>query len=152
MVPHSLTDSAPKQYNLRVVESLIAARLLLHAWGLSDSRPAGRIWLKEVLFLRYGQEVPSYETLLSQVEEILGSDGKGDRGWTREEMIDKSGLSSTEFTRLYLDFLQGKSPARAVADMQSGPTASISCDERVTSWANQKGSSSFVNYRETTHP
>ena len=158
---HALTDTAPEQYNLRVVESLCAARLLLHAWGLSNppkvsasltngnnadtpehrlrSGPEkGRLWLKEVLevWIPDCPDEEVYERALSQLDEVLGVDGRGEKGWTREEMIEASGMSASDFTATYLEFLESEPrialPFVASADPQSEQTASTSSYERDT--------------------
>lgn len=116
LAPHALADSAPERYNLRVVEVLVASRLLLHAWGIDAPRMTkageeGRIWLKEALDLwaQSGSEVEVYERALKALPAVLGKDGRGERGWTREEMIEASGMSEEAFTKTYLDFV----PTRA---------------------------------------
>lgn len=119
LAPHDLTDTAPEQYNLRVVESLVAARLLLHAWGLSDHPrvkgkvgEGGRVWLREVLEMWAPGESPVgvYEKALKDLERILGKGGRAQKGWTTEEMIAESGMSKDEFTETYLHhFLEGES-------------------------------------------
>jgi hypothetical protein len=119
LAPHDLTDTAPEQYNLRVVESLVAARLLLHAWGLSDHPrvkgkvgEGGRVWLREVLEMWAPGESPVavYEKALKDLESILGKGGRAQKGWTTEEMIAESGMSKDEFTETYLHhFLEGES-------------------------------------------
>jgi len=117
---HELANSAPEQYNLRVVESLCAARLLLHAWGMDDhphitgkSGAAGRLWLKEALahWSQGGDEVMVHEKAISCLKDTLGQDGRDVRGWTREEMIEASGMGEQDFTHTYLDFLESESPA-----------------------------------------
>ncbi|WVF71975.1 hypothetical protein IAT40_006785 [Kwoniella sp. CBS 6097] len=139
LAPHSLTDSAPEHYNLRVVEVLCAARILAHAWGLSDSGTIGknRIWLREVLEeaatkwsspksegeqpngivnghvngigggvtagkSEGGVSVEVMERALSEIKGILGREG----GWSKEDMVDASGLTKEEFEETYLHFLE----------------------------------------------
>ncbi|ORY28308.1 putative galactokinase [Naematelia encephala] len=118
LAPHALTNSAPEHYNLRVVETLCAARLLLHAWGL-DEHPRvrgkigseARIWLREVLDLWVGEvnadnDIEVYTKALEDVQKYLAAGDKGERGWTREEMIQASGMSVEDFTLTYLDFIE----------------------------------------------
>ncbi|RSH93929.1 galactokinase [Saitozyma podzolica] len=99
LAPHDLTDTAPEQYNLRVVESLVAARLLLHAWGLSDHP---RVKGKVEMWAPGESPVAVYEKALKDLESVLGKGGRAQKGWTTEEMIAESGMSKDEFTETYL--------------------------------------------------
>lgn len=118
LAPHSLADSAPERYNLRVVEVLVASRLLLHAWGVDDARlkasgEDGRIWLKEALDLWQKKEGISndelFEKALAALPDVLGKNGRDIEGWTKEEMIEASGMTAEAFTETYLNFI----PVRA---------------------------------------
>ncbi|KAL1411058.1 galactokinase [Vanrija albida] len=118
LAPHSLADSAPERYNLRVVEVLVASRLLLHAWGIDDKRikasgEDGRIWLKEALDLWQKKEGVSdhelFEKALAALPDVLGKNGRDIEGWTKDEMIAASGMSPEAFTETYLNFI----PVRA---------------------------------------
>ncbi|ORX33774.1 ribosomal protein S5 domain 2-type protein [Kockovaella imperatae] len=114
---HALTTGAPEQYNLRVVECIIATRLLCHAWGL-DQTPRlkgkvgdeGRIWLREALDLWEGgkglSEVELYEKALGEVDRVLGNGYKGTQGWTREDMLAASGMEEAAFRETFLEFLE----------------------------------------------
>ncbi|KAK8869627.1 galactokinase [Kwoniella newhampshirensis] len=108
LAPHSLTDSAPEEYNLRVVEMLCATRILLEAWGLDSKVGKQRKWLREVLELWDGEEEDEgklLEKALGEIDGILGGERK-ERGWTREEMSEKSGMSKEDFEEMYLHFLE----------------------------------------------
>lgn len=114
LAPHALTDSAPERYNLRVVEVLCASRLLLRAWGIDcegRSGEEGRIWLREAFDLL--NKEASVEDLcrraLADLPAVLGKDGRDKTGWTREEMIEASGMTAEAFTETYLEFI----PVRA---------------------------------------
>ncbi|BEI81718.1 hypothetical protein CcaverHIS002_0208780 [Cutaneotrichosporon cavernicola] len=113
LAPHSLADSAPERYNLRVVEVLCASRLLLHAWGIDPppSRQVGedrRIWLKETLDM-LGKKA-SYPELYQQALDALPSVlGAHPEGWTQEQMVAVSGMRPGCFQKTYLDFV----PVRA---------------------------------------
>ncbi|KAL7422023.1 galactokinase [Cryptotrichosporon argae] len=50
-----------------------------------------------------------YEKALADLPCVLGRDGRDGRGWTRDEMIEASGMSADAFTRACLDF----APVRA---------------------------------------
>jgi galactokinase len=113
LAPHSLADSAPERYNLRVVEVLCASRLLLHAWGVDSPRctqpgEAGRIWLKEAIDMlgRKGTDAELYQHALEALPSVLGAHPEG---WTREEMVAASGMSASAFEETYLNFV----PVRA---------------------------------------
>lgn len=112
LAPHSLTDSAPEEYNLRVIEILIATRLILHHWKLESQFYGNpRPWLREVLGAWVGEkghmgwekEGEVTEKALGDIEWI-----KRDGGWTREEMIKYSGMDEEEFKKSYLDFLESR--------------------------------------------
>lgn len=45
---------------------------------------------------------------LREIGDILGADGKMEKGWTREEMIEASGMSKEDFTSTFLDFLESR--------------------------------------------
>lgn len=109
LAPHALCDSAPKRYNLRVVEVLCASRLLLHAWGIDCSEKSGedgRIWLREALDLldKKSSEEELYKRALADLPSVLGKEG----GWTREEMVAASGMSAEDFEKTYLQFIPVK--------------------------------------------
>ena len=120
MAPHALGDSAERQYNLRVVETCLAARLLAHAWGLSENpvvkvESKARVRLMEVLALHAEQEskvgrgTRGVEELLADVTRILGKEGRGEEGWTKNEMARESGMSAEDFDRVYFQtFLKGE--------------------------------------------
>ena len=118
LAPHELTSSAPEEYNLRVIEVLCATRLLVHAWGLDKSpRLAGktgedgRMWLREALEM-WSEEKDQhalYESGLKEVDRVFGANGRGETGWTREEMIQASGMSKEDFTSTFLEFLESES-------------------------------------------
>lgn len=115
LAPHSLTDSAPERYNLRVVEVLCASRLLLKAWDMTAPRTtqageAGRIWLKETIDMlgKKGTASELYQHALDALPSALGGE-HAKEGWTREEMIAASGMTAEQFTETYLDFV----PVRA---------------------------------------
>lgn len=111
LAPHGLVDDAPERYNLRVVEVLCASRLLLHAWGVDDPRAVageeGRVWLREAVDLREKQssEKEMYERALSDLDTVLGADGRASKGWSRDEMVSASGMSQPDFEKTYLDFI-----------------------------------------------
>lgn len=117
--PHALAESAPERYNLRVFENLCAVRLLLHAWHVDgkevphSKEEAERTWMKEAaIFLGEKTQLSEEETyhrLLRDIDNVLGADGKAESGWTREEIIDGSGLSAEAFDEIFCRNLNGGS-------------------------------------------
>ncbi|KIR39238.1 galactokinase [Cryptococcus deuterogattii Ram5] len=110
LAPHSLTESAPEEYNLRVIEILIATRLILHHWKLeSQFSDNPRPWLREVLGAWVGEKGHmGWEKEREVMEKALGDIEwmKMDGGWSREEMVKYSGMDGEEFEKSYLDFLE----------------------------------------------
>lgn len=110
LAPHSLTESAPEEYNLRVIEVLIATRLILHHWKLeSQFSDNPRPWLREVLGAWVGEKGHmGWEKEGEVIEKALGDIEwmKRDGGWSREEMVKYSGMDEEVFKKSYLDFLE----------------------------------------------
>ena len=119
-VVHSRT-----RYNLRVVETLVAARILARHLGLPIDKEQ-KITLREVLGLWAKSEkggnllvdddVEALKTALEKIGDHLeclklhpgdGSDGS-EVGVTMEEMIDLSGLDPATFHKVYLSWVDGK--------------------------------------------
>ncbi|KDQ52726.1 hypothetical protein JAAARDRAFT_40017 [Jaapia argillacea MUCL 33604] len=114
-VVHSKT-----RYNLRVVETLVSARILALRLGISVGKNE-KVTLREVLGrwlgakeVKGGQEEVDVEKLRDGLERIgeevekLRPEGKGDEeelGVTLGEMIQMSGLSEEEFNELYLSWV-----------------------------------------------
>lgn len=112
--------TAKHRYNLRVVETLVGARILARHLNI----PVGdreRITFREVLgkFIgeQAGQELDitvfmqSLSTMMLHAETLrpAGYQGPdGESGVTLEEMIEKSGLSKKHFHDLYLSQAEGK--------------------------------------------
>jgi len=114
--------SAKTQYNLRVVETLVGARILACRLGVKVGR-AEKVTFREVLGRwLYGDEKESGEEievgkLKDGLERILvEAEGlrppperavHGQLGVTLEEMITLSGLPGPEFHQLYLSWVEG---------------------------------------------
>lgn len=118
--PHALSESAPERYNLRVFENLCAVRLLLRYWNFdqdlaSPTTPAetGRVWLREALNLLSSKlglsEEEAYHKVLGDIETVLGSEGRDEKGWAREEIIAASGMSEDQFANTFTKALTGES-------------------------------------------
>lgn len=111
---------AKVQYNLRVVETLVAARVLAKGLGVKVS-PKEKITLREVLdrWLHIDSQrsaakpeddvdqlQAALQKIVPQVETILGA-GNGKNGLTHEEMVEASGLGEAEFRDVYLSWVDG---------------------------------------------
>ena len=146
--------SAKTQYNLRVVETLVGARVLanhlrvkigreekvtfrevLGRWILGDEKELGKEI--EVDKLKEGLEM-----ILAEIECLKPPSEKvadGQLGVTMEEMVSMSGLAESEFRQLYLSWVEGACSSclinfySGLLDRQSMPLISISTIERNTS-------------------
>jgi galactokinase len=111
--------SAKRGYNLRVVETLVAARILANSLGfkLGDK---DRITLREVAGKLAGERdeedigPESLEQTLVVLErklEVLKPNNSldGELGLTMTEMIEKSGLSRNIFQEVYLSWVESES-------------------------------------------
>ena len=110
------------QYNLRVVETLAAARILARHLEI-DVHPRERITLREVVG-RFGGEPKEgwpgdSDQLRVALEKIIEHVGKlrpasaqadGQEGVTLETMIEWSGLSDQDFKEVYLSWVDGTCP------------------------------------------
>lgn len=112
-VVHSRT-----RYNLRVVETLVAARVLAKKLGVTVGE-GEKVTLRQVLgrwigvkdedeidvnILKEGLEKIQNELSCLKLVDSDGSDG-AEMGLTMEEMVSASGLSPEEFTELYLSWV-----------------------------------------------
>ena len=107
-------------YNLRVVETLAAARVLARRLGV-EIRKEERVTLREVLdrWLKFTDPTPDQlkdglERILAHVNDLKLQDGPSvqgdeDPGHTLEEMIEVSGLDAPEFNELYMSRFEGES-------------------------------------------
>lgn len=113
--------SAKRQYNLRVVETLVGARVLARALGVSVGERE-RVTLREVLGRVVGEaegEEAGESVLRAGLErmgrevEVLRSPGSGadggELGVTMEEMVALSGLEKDVFDEVYLSWVEGES-------------------------------------------
>ena len=112
--------SAKWRYNLRVVETLVGARVLARSLGIQVAAKE-KITLREVLGRlageRTGEELDvdglrnALERMVKEVEVLKpkgrSSDDK-ELGVTLEEMIELSGLSEHIFREVYLSWVEGK--------------------------------------------
>lgn len=112
--------SAKRGYNLRVVETIVGARILAQAVGLPLA-PADRITYREVIG-RFAGEQPGADMGADALEDAITSleprldvlkpcaaDG-AQLGVTMEEMVQMSGLALDAFHEVYLSWVDSKSP------------------------------------------
>lgn len=115
--------SAKTQYNLRVVETLVGARILANRLGVNVGREE-KITFREVLGrwisgnekdlgveVDVGKLKDGLQRILVEVEGLkppLEKIVDGRLGVTLEEMINLSGLPELEFRQLYLSWVEGR--------------------------------------------
>lgn len=115
--------SAKTQYNLRVVETLVGARVLANHLGVNIGR-AEKVTFREVLGrwvsgdgkesgkeIEVGKLRDGLQRILAELEGLKPSPEKvagGQLGVTLEEMINLSGLPEPEFHKLYLSWVEGR--------------------------------------------
>jgi galactokinase len=110
LAPHALASSAKTQYNLRVVECFIAARILADAWG--QKHAMARPSLMDVVAACAGKTLQErLQVTLDAIDSVLGGE-KAETGWTVEEMRSAASLTPHEFDQVYLEWLEGRSIAR----------------------------------------
>lgn len=111
--------TAKRNYNLRVVETLAAARILARRLELKVDK-GEKVTLREVVGRLAGEveevgEMPTewlLETLKRMEREVeslkpVNPDEEGQEGVTLKEMIEMSGLSAEEFHEVYLSWVEG---------------------------------------------
>jgi galactokinase len=108
--------SAKIHYNLRVVETLVGARVLAKGLGIKVG-DTEKVTLREVLDRWAGIEVEkdgnedvgklrdALKLIDEKVESILGA-GNGKNGLTFDEMVQASGLSVGKFKEVYLSWVE----------------------------------------------
>ena len=122
--------SAKTRYNLRVVETLVGARILANRLGVEIGRTE-KVTFREVLGRcisggekESGKEIEveklkeGLERILVEVEGLKPPPDEiadGHLGVTLEEMIRLSGLPEPEFHQLYLSWVEGEHFARQLS-------------------------------------
>jgi hypothetical protein len=108
--------SAKTQYNLRVFETLVAARILAISLGLDFDR-SKKLTLKEVLDSWIG--VPAGQVteidlmkdglvrILGELECLQPTEAIQQEGWDLSGLIEASGLSKSAFEELFLSWNEG---------------------------------------------
>ena len=116
MVVSDKAVHASTRYNVRVLETLVAARVLARKLGvrLDEDGRREKITLREVLgrFASEGEQ-PHRTSLQAALETVLGQldvlkPQNGPSGVTMQEMVALSGLGEREFAALYLSDLEGE--------------------------------------------
>ncbi|ESK96578.1 galactokinase gal [Moniliophthora roreri MCA 2997] len=109
--------TAKRNYNLRVIETLAAARVLAKHLGVMVDEKE-KIQLREVLGRWVGEDKAvgalGEDKLLGSLEKISGKldvlkpakQEQGQLGVTLEEMIEKTGLSKEAFEEIYLSWVE----------------------------------------------
>lgn len=128
---------ARTRYNLRVVETLVAARILAHKLNLPVG-PKERITLREVVGRIGGEPEGGWkegedgdykkalERMAGECEQILKPAREdGQQGVTMEEMVALSGMEEKLFKEVYLDWIDGI--LQLVSHTLSFPLTSICC-------------------------
>jgi hypothetical protein len=145
LVVSNKAESAKHQYNLRVVETLGAARVLSNYLNLevdSDSEKTKRrlVTLREVLARKenfYRDEQDAQQEDLTQLRKGLEDVLKGNildcllpkvegrTGVTLDEMISMSGMDKTEFMEVYLSWVDGECLCSCQRHCQFFPTLCV---------------------------
>lgn len=110
---------ARTRYNLRVVETLVSARVLARRLGISVGDKE-KVTLREVLGRVVGEDVGKMEDMDLEVLkgalekmvkeiEVLKPQGRDEEGVTMEEMIEWSGMSKDVFNEVYLSWVDSAS-------------------------------------------
>lgn len=111
--------SSKYRYNLRVVETLVAARILARRLRVPVSKTE-RVTLKQVvdrfLGIQDGQDVDiatlkrGLEYIITEADGLKQGDDTDDgcTSLTLEEMVELSGLTQKEFYELYLSWVNGE--------------------------------------------
>lgn len=120
VVSDKLVD-ARTRYNLRVVETLVAARVLARKLNISVGYKE-KVTLREVLGRVVGEDTGGEDMDLEVLTEALkmmgreveilkpsSKSGGDEEGVTLEEMIEWSGLSEEVFREVYLSWVDGLS-------------------------------------------
>jgi hypothetical protein len=126
---------ARTRYNLRVVETLVAARVLARKLSIPIA-DREKVTLREVLGRVVGEDAARAKDLdlnilkegLKRMErevEVLKAGNDGEDGVTLKEMIDWSGLSEELFREVYLSWVDGKSKAAPAAYYDFDPDSLI---------------------------
>ncbi|KAF9060500.1 GHMP kinase [Rhodocollybia butyracea] len=98
--------TAKQNYNLRVVETLAAARILARSLGIKVAKDE-KVTLREVVGQLAGEVEERMECKAERLKPRNATED-GQLGVTMEEMIEMSGLSTEEFNKVYLSWVEVK--------------------------------------------
>lgn len=118
---------ARTRYNLRVVETLVAARILARRLGISVGEKE-KVTLREVLGRVVGEDVGKMEDMdvdvlkgalekMVKEVEVLKPEGRDEEGVTMEEMVEWSGMSKEVFHEVYLSWVDSAYPSPSNAPL-----------------------------------
>jgi hypothetical protein len=112
---------ARTRYNLRVVETLVAARVLARKLGLpldEDGQGREKVTLREVLgrLVSEGERHLDEDALQRALEKAVAAvevlrpekNEEGQLGVTKQEMVKMSGLEEEEFSKVYFSWTDGE--------------------------------------------
>ena len=114
--------TAKRRYNLRVIETLVAARILARSLGL-DVGEKEKVTLRQVVGLSAGEKegedigVVSLMGALKRIQQELDilkpkkQDNEDELGVTMEEMIGMTGLAPDVFDDVYLSWVESELPS-----------------------------------------
>ena len=127
---------ARTRYNLRVVETLVAARVLALRMNVSIGEKE-KATLREVLGRVVGEDVGKMEDMdvgvlkgalerMVKEVELLKPQGRDEEGVTMDEMIEWSGMNKDLFHEVYLSWVDSMFPALLKVDLLTtcGPSRS----------------------------
>lgn len=119
LAKHDLASDAKRQYNLRVMETLMGARILGKSLDILQGTREDKLQLRDIIGLVAGESQGAQgiltlaelerelENILPHVDRILGPDAeKRQKGFTVEEVIQASGMTQEAFKRVYLDYIE----------------------------------------------
>jgi galactokinase len=102
-------DTAPENYNLRVVETTVSAVVLARRLGLGEltSRDGFGGTLEEVVRLYYRDKRGGLEDQLEMFEEVVRGVFEGDGEYTLSELSEMMGLKKEELVEKYMTRFPG---------------------------------------------
>jgi galactokinase len=105
-------DTAPENYNLRVVETTCSAEVLARGLGVGGlvSRDGFGGTLQEVVARYFAGEELAEEKQLETFQGVLGSMFRGEGEYTQGELAEMMGLSEKELVEKYMTRFPGPNP------------------------------------------
>jgi galactokinase len=117
LTTHNLAADAKRHYNLRVVETMIAARLLSQSQGLCMTKDlVSPPTLREVVGRYAGGDENGMSDerlelaligMLDEVESVLGASvAERESGLSMDTIMSRSGMTATQFSQTYLEVVE----------------------------------------------